>query len=234
MANKSLTDLTARTTTEDSDLLHVNSGGTDYKETKLNFLQGNIYKIFSKESNLTSQVDALPEGTYIGKVNGATIATTGTPANTSYYVEVQVTSATYASIRLMSYSAGGYQFHKNKVNGTWSSTWVDEPYREEITSINNSLANSLHSVATVPSNGSKAVSVGGSTRAFLCVFGFSNEATQIYMVTSTSGGATYACPVKTSTGMSASVSGSTITLTNSTGSNAYACALVFSGSIEAT
>ena len=35
---KSLTDLTARTATANSDLIHVNSGGTDYKETKENFL----------------------------------------------------------------------------------------------------------------------------------------------------------------------------------------------------
>lgn len=142
MANKSLTDLTERTATADSDLIHVNSGGTDYKETKANFLQGNFYHEFAKNSSLTSQVDALPEGGYLGKVNGGTTTVTGTPANTSYYVEVQKSSASYASIRLISYSAGGYAFHKHKVNGTWASEWTQEPYREEITSLNSSLTKS--------------------------------------------------------------------------------------------
>lgn len=39
MANRSLTDLSARTTTADTDLIHVNASGTDYKQTKANFLQ---------------------------------------------------------------------------------------------------------------------------------------------------------------------------------------------------
>lgn len=38
MANTSLPALTERTATANSDLIHVNSGGTDYKETKANFL----------------------------------------------------------------------------------------------------------------------------------------------------------------------------------------------------
>ena len=37
MANKNLTDLTARTATADTDLIHVSSGGVDYKQTKANF-----------------------------------------------------------------------------------------------------------------------------------------------------------------------------------------------------
>lgn len=40
MANTSLPNLTERTATADTDLIHVNSGGTDYKETKANFLSG--------------------------------------------------------------------------------------------------------------------------------------------------------------------------------------------------
>ena len=34
---KNVIQLTARTATADSDILHVNSGGTDYKQTKANF-----------------------------------------------------------------------------------------------------------------------------------------------------------------------------------------------------
>ena len=53
MANKSLTDLTERTATADSDLIHVNSGGTDYKETKANFLSNITSSISSINSSLT-------------------------------------------------------------------------------------------------------------------------------------------------------------------------------------
>ena len=53
MANKNLTDLTARTATADSDLIHVNSGGTDYKETKANFLSNITSSISSINSSLT-------------------------------------------------------------------------------------------------------------------------------------------------------------------------------------
>ena len=87
-------------------------------------------------------------------------------------------------------------------------------------------------MATVPGNGSKAFEIGAGTRALVVVCGFSNEATQIYIVTSSSAGATYVFPTKTSTGMSYSISGKILTLTNSTGSNAYANAVVFSGSVE--
>ena len=54
MANKNLTDLTARTATADSDLIHVNSGGTDYKETKANFLSDIKSSITSLNSSLTN------------------------------------------------------------------------------------------------------------------------------------------------------------------------------------
>lgn len=54
MANKSLTDLTARTATADSDLIHVNSGGTDYKETKANFLSNITSSISSINSSLSN------------------------------------------------------------------------------------------------------------------------------------------------------------------------------------
>ena len=54
MANKNLTDLTARTATADSDLIHVNSGGTDYKETKANFLSNITSSISSLNSSLTN------------------------------------------------------------------------------------------------------------------------------------------------------------------------------------
>ena len=71
MANTSLPNLTERTATANSDLIHVNSGGTDYKETKGNFLSdvnSSISALNSSLANLTSTGD-----TYVG--TGATTIT---------------------------------------------------------------------------------------------------------------------------------------------------------------
>ena len=54
MPNQSLVDLTERTATADSDLIHVNSGGTDYKETKANFLSDVNSSITSLNNSLTN------------------------------------------------------------------------------------------------------------------------------------------------------------------------------------
>lgn len=54
MPNQNLTDLTARTTTADTDLIHVNSGGTDYKETKANFLSDIKTTLTSVNNTVTS------------------------------------------------------------------------------------------------------------------------------------------------------------------------------------
>ena len=59
MPNQSLTDLTERSTTADTDLIHVNSGGTDYKETKANFLSNITSDISSINSSLSNKQDDL-------------------------------------------------------------------------------------------------------------------------------------------------------------------------------
>lgn len=56
MPNQSLTDLTERSATADTDLIHVNSGGTDYKETKANFLSNITSSISSINSSLSNKV----------------------------------------------------------------------------------------------------------------------------------------------------------------------------------
>ena len=56
MANTSLPNLTERTTTANSDLIHVNSGGTDYKETKANFLSDVNSSITSLNNSLTNSL----------------------------------------------------------------------------------------------------------------------------------------------------------------------------------
>lgn len=56
MANTSLPALTERTATANSDLIHVNSGGTDYKETKANFLSDVNASINSLNNSLTNSL----------------------------------------------------------------------------------------------------------------------------------------------------------------------------------
>lgn len=157
MANKSLTDLTARTATADSDLLHINSGGTDYKETKANFLKGDFLHSFNNTSTLTSQVDALSTGTYFGGISGYGKQTkTGLPVNANCYVKAQkYTSSTYSVIEIWSINNAQEQhwiIFKN--NGTWGS-WEHVPARSEITSLNNSLTNivTYTSLAPILKNG---------------------------------------------------------------------------------
>lgn len=57
MANTSLPNLTERTATANTDLIHVNSGGTDYKETKANFLSDVNSSINSLNNSLTQSLN---------------------------------------------------------------------------------------------------------------------------------------------------------------------------------
>lgn len=60
MANTSLPNLTERTATANSDLIHVNSGGTDYKETKANFLSDVNASINSLNNSLANTLGKYP------------------------------------------------------------------------------------------------------------------------------------------------------------------------------
>lgn len=160
MANKNLTDLTARTATADSDLIHVNSGGVDYKETKVNFLQGDFNHVFANNSLLTTQVNSLPIGTYIGKIASYTHQSeTGVPVNDNFYVYAHVYSSAdaYVSIRR---TYGDEEYIAVKSGGTWGS-WAKTPNRAEITSLNNSLANSCLRKADHYFSGSFTVNSSG-------------------------------------------------------------------------
>lgn len=144
MANKSLTDLTARTATADTDLIHVNSGGTDYKETKFNFLEGGFHYVFNNTSTITSQADALGDYACVfGTVSNSSSAqaTLGLPLATSGRIEVRSYNANYKKIWY--YPNGNTQavYTLIKSGGTWASTWTQEPTRDEITSLNSSLSN---------------------------------------------------------------------------------------------
>lgn len=139
-------NLPVRTATADSDLIHVNSGGVDYKETKFDFLEGGFHYAFNNTASITSQADAL--GAYacvFGTVSNSSSvqATLGLPLATSGRIEVRSYNANFKKIWY--YPNGNTQvvYTLNKASGTWASTWVQEPTRDEITSINSSLTNSL-------------------------------------------------------------------------------------------
>ena len=146
MPNQSLVDLTERTATADTDLIHVNSGGTDYKQTKINFLRGDFFIVLSNSANITSSAESLEAlGTYFGSISSyGHQSETGVPENTNFYFKIQrMGNANYISIELWNVNnVEGGHYIKSKVGGTWGD-WVKVPSRSEITSLNNSLANSL-------------------------------------------------------------------------------------------
>ncbi len=151
MANKSLTDLTARTATADSDLIHVNSGGTDYKETKFNFLEGGFHYIFANTSSITSQVDALSDYACVfGTVaNSSSVqATLGLPLTTSGRIQAQSYNANFKEIKYIPNGNMQNVYVLKKISGTWQSTWTIEPTRDEITSLNNSLTQRLIDISS--------------------------------------------------------------------------------------
>jgi hypothetical protein len=124
VANRSLLDLTELTTTADTDLLHVNSGGTDYKESKFNFLQGSIHVTFSTTSSLTDQLDALQTGTYLGSIlsNGHQTET-GVPKNSSFYVVFYKYSNLSAICYIISFTGENEVYYKKLYNGSWDTKW---------------------------------------------------------------------------------------------------------------
>ena len=153
MANQSLTDLTARTSTADSDLIHVNASGTDYKQTKQNFISDLAQEVtFTTSSTLTSQVNTIVSnkgaGYYFGKIASyGSQSATGVPENDNYYVEVVAWDSNNAKLTVASTSVDKV-FDLWKGGGTWGSTWQTRPRRTEIDSLNSSLAKS--SVTATP------------------------------------------------------------------------------------
>lgn len=145
---KNLTDLTARTATADSDLIHVNSGGTDYKETKSDFLKGDFAHQFSNTTLLTAQADTFPDGsTVMGKCYAYGHQTeTGSPINAPLYITVKSYDNNARMIEVVSVGdADNSSYRLYKYGGTWGTTWIQQPYRSELTTLSTNLANAkLH------------------------------------------------------------------------------------------
>lgn len=137
-------NLPVRTATADSDLIHVNSGGVDYKQTKESFVTDLSRMVFFETSStLTSQVDALPNswGDYYGVLLAYGHQTeTGMPENSVFYVHVNVIDGNYRWIEARVTGNTYNEYMNVKSAGVWSG-WILKPKRSEITSINSSLAN---------------------------------------------------------------------------------------------
>ena len=143
MPNQSLVDLTERTATAGSDLIHVNSGGSDYKQTKENFLQGDLYHFFDNTSLLTTQIDALPSmGTFFGRIASfGSQSVTGVPVNSNGDVFVQKFNGNFVVVDFHPIGNSDATYRKCKNSGTWESSWTQLPSRSEISALNNSLTN---------------------------------------------------------------------------------------------
>lgn len=233
MTNKSLTDLVARTATALSDLLHINSGGTDYKQTKQDFLNGDFAYTFANDTAITTQADALGSiGQYTGKINSyGHQAATGMPRNNSFYVTITIYSANYKMIVATDVDLR-QTYVKYKINGTWDSDWRMNPTRSEVDTLSNSFVRDIDSIAA---GSSKTYTLGNSSVIMLVLMGTAQSRMAIYNIYVTSAGAVYVYPM---------VDGSNITITNSTnsitiantvsGSGLYVhvSAIVFKGSIS--
>lgn len=143
MPNQSLVDLTERTATADTDLIHVNSGGSDYKQTKQKFLRGNFAHQFANNSTLTSQLDTLASEVVFGTIHGDISSNghqteTGMPVNSNGTVFARIFSTGQMSVSFFpNATSDEYVIFKQ---GTWG-TWEKQPTRSEITALNNSLTN---------------------------------------------------------------------------------------------
>lgn len=87
MANTSLPNLTERTATANSDLIHVNSGGTDYKETKGNFLSDVNSSISALNNSLATKQDNLKISlVYSGSIEKSSSYSLSASSGTLYLV----------------------------------------------------------------------------------------------------------------------------------------------------
>ena len=228
MAKKSLTDLTSRTATAATDLMHINSGGTDYKQTKDNFLKGDFAYTFDNTTAITTQADALgSSGQYVGKINSyGHQAETGMPMNNSFYVTISIYSANYKKIEATDVDVKA-TYVKYKISGTWESSWTKMPTRNEADKVSEALS--------MQGPGSATFSISNSTRALVVLGGSAAARWGMWFVYCGSTGTMYIVPVGTP--------GANVTLTSSannrftvatTASNAIAIDIVrfTSGTIE--
>ena len=142
---QNLPDIPERTATADTDLIHVNSGESDYKQSKQKFLRGNLAHQFANNSTLTSQLDTLASAIGFGTIHGDISSNghqteTGMPVNSNGTVFARIFSTGQMSVSFFpNATSDEYVIFKQ---GTWG-TWEKQPTRAEISALNNSLTNSF-------------------------------------------------------------------------------------------
>ncbi|MBQ7059309.1 MAG: hypothetical protein IJM83_08455 [Firmicutes bacterium] len=226
---QSLLDLAARTATADSDLILVNSGGTDYKQTKQDFLQGDFYYTFANDTLITTQADSLATGRYFGTIASyGHQSETGVPVNSSFYVHLINYGGNYKIIYLTRQATGDVYF-KAKVNGTWQADWTQEPTREEMDRIKSDLA-------SITAGSSVTLTVANNSRIILFATGGADSRCGAWHIFVASNGGVAVSPIGTvGSYVSASSSGANkivVSNTTSGSGSAYLNAIVFAGSIS--
>ena len=227
---KNLTDLTARTSTADTDLMHINSGGTDYKETKADFLKDVPQTItFGTSTTLFSQIDAIT--TY--KKYFGTIASyghqseTGVPINASFYVEAYAYGATTAFCIITVIGASGRSFWAAKGSGTWGN-WQEVPTRSEM----DTALSYVKRIGYIDANSSFTMTIASNSRIAIYCIGFSANSSNEFLVLSNSSGSVNCYPVGSSSALSTSTTTNSLTITSTVGSGVYVSAVVFAGSVS--
>ncbi len=213
VARKALTDLEERTGTAYDDLMHVNSGGSDYKETKRNFLKGDLYYAFDVTTPITTQLENLPNGTYIGSIDSyGHQAETGVPSNNSYYVYARKTGGSNMFISLVGVNQSGYEYYKIKSTQGWASDWTQIPTRSEVNTLK---AKTTNNFWTVNASSSKALTIANGTTGIVFAVGTASNSIGMWALHSSSTGTISWTPMITAgSNITATVSGSTITFAN--------------------
>lgn len=225
---KNLSELPARTTTADTDLIHVNTNGTnnDYKQTKANFLQDvnkHLFVDFATDSTITSQVDNLPVGGYWGSMTTNTTSTTGMPTGSPAHVLVNKRTNNFAFIQVT--RPTGESWTKYKSGGVWDNSWTKTAGEFAIKLI-----------GTISSGDSATYTADASTRAFISIFSVGGTAWAIGQVSCSSGNNCYYRDISKGTDLTITQSGSAgtgkFTVANSSSLQIQVYALIFTGNIS--
>lgn len=91
--------------------------------------------VFNNTSTLTSQVDALPVGTYDGYIQSyGAMSATGMPTNSNFYLHIYVSSnANYKEILAYPISgSSGECYSCIRKGASWETEWVKMPTRAEV------------------------------------------------------------------------------------------------------
>lgn len=119
----------------------------------LNALNSKTAWIAFNNTDILTQIDALPQGAYNGYFSASNTGNSSMPpvANNSWYIRVNKNSNNFTTVILEAISnAGNINFVKHKYNGEWDNEWTKYPTRTEMDELNSSFiyASSLDDLCT--------------------------------------------------------------------------------------